>query len=643
MPWFQKPPSTPEEIARSGPLPIPPEEVANLDERAWYQRVYGARGQDVPQLTVRAVLMGTVLGFVLAFTNVYVGLKAAWTVNVALTACIVSFSLWQVLLRVGIARSPMSILENNCMQSTASAAGYSTGQMITCGLPALLLLTVTPATPGGQPMPWWQLGAWIFSMAVLGVVMAIPMKRSMINHDRLKFPSGIAAAETLHSLYSRGAETAQKGRVLLYAALAAGVTPLLMDLQVRASGALLPSVSRALDWLPARGVNLRTGAPLVPSDWTMVLDHKLVIAAVGVLVGLRVAASMLLGALLLAYLVGPAGLRAGAVTDPGQAWLEIGLWVGAPMLVCAGLLSLLFSARALTRGVRGLASRNVSVTSNAEVPLKVFVAGVAIAGAAVVVMGHAYFRIPWMLGLLSLVVAFALSLAACRATGESDITPTGPMATLTQLAYGVLMPSSPSANLMTASITASTAASGADLLTDWKAGHLLGASPRRQFVAQLLGIVPGTVATVLGYYLLVPDATALTGRGAAPPAFPAPAAHMWLATARVMTRGVSTLHPLVRQAIVVGAVAGLVLTLLERLPPRVQRWLPSATGLGMGFVFPFQYPLSFFLGALVAWIWARRSAAQAETYAVPLASGVIAGESLVGVVVTALNNFVLRR
>src|SRR3954447_26930237 len=109
MPWFQKPPSTPEEIARSGPLPIPPEEVANLDEQAWYQRVYGARGQDVPQLTVRAVLMGTGLGFVLAFTNVYIGLKAAWTVNVALTACIVSFSLWQLLLRVGIARSPMSI------------------------------------------------------------------------------------------------------------------------------------------------------------------------------------------------------------------------------------------------------------------------------------------------------------------------------------------------------------------------------------------------------------------------------------------------------------------------------------------------------------------------------------------------------
>jgi hypothetical protein len=451
---FQKPASTPEEIARSGPLAIPPEEVATLDEKAWYQRVYGARGDDVPQLTVRAVLMGSGLGFLLAFTNVYIGLKAAWTVNVALTACIVSFSLWQVLLRVGLARTSMSILENNCMQSTASAAGYSTGQMITCGLPALLLLSVTPATPGGQPLPWWQVAAWVFFMALLGVVMAVPMKRSMINHDRLKFPSGIAAAETLHSLYSRAAETAGKARVLLYAAMTAGITPLLMDLRVRAGGTLLPSVSRALDWLPARGVDPRTGARFVPSDWTMVLDHKLVMAGVGILVGLRVCASMVLGGLLLAYVVGPLGLSAGAVTEPGQAWLEIGLWVGAPMLVCSGLLSLLFSARALARGVRGLTSRNLSVTGNVEVPFAVFVAGVAIAGSALVVMGHLYFQISWAVGVLSLGMVFALSLAACRATGESDITPTGPMATLTQLAYGLLMPSSARANLLMASVTA---------------------------------------------------------------------------------------------------------------------------------------------------------------------------------------------
>jgi uncharacterized oligopeptide transporter (OPT) family protein len=639
MRLFQRPASSPEEMERSRPLALAPEEVAELDERAWYDRVY--RGDDVPQLTVRAALMGAGLGFVLAFSNVYMNLKTAWTMNVALTACIVSFTLWTVFLKLGAARTPMSILENNCMQSTASAAGYSTGAVVGSSVPALLLLSVTPALPGGRQMPWPLLAGWVFFMAVLGVAMAVPMKRSMINQDRLRFPSGIAAAETLHSLYSRGAEAVQKGRVLLVAGLVAAVTPLLMDLRVRAAGSLVPSSSRALDWLPAPGVDARTGARFVPSDWTMVLDHKLMIVAVGIIAGPKVSISLFLGGILLVLFVGPAGLASGAVTAPGQAWLDIGLWVGAPLLLSAGLTSLAFSWRALGRGLGGLARGNRS--GRAEVPASAFLLGTLVAGTALIAIGQGYFHIPWTLGVLAIVMSFALSLAACRATGESDITPIGPTAALTQLTYGVLMPQSAAANLMTAGLTSSAAASGADLLTDWKSGHLLGASPRRQFAAQLLGILPGTVATVLAYYLLVPDATALTGTGGAPPSFPAPGAQMWLATARLMTRGLGSLHPMARQAIVWGALVGVALTLLERLPPRYRRWMPSAAGLGMGFVIPFQYPLSFFIGGVIAWVWTRRNRLHAERYGITVASGVIAGESLMGVVVTTFNNFVLRR
>jgi OPT family oligopeptide transporter len=268
--------------------------------------------------------------------------------------------------------------------------------------------------------------------------------------------------------------------------------------------------------------------------------------------------------------------------------------------------------------------------------------GTSLAGIALVIMARSYFDIPWPLGVLAVVLTFVLSLVGARATGETDITPIGPIAALTQLIYGVLMPQSPAANLMTAGFTTSAAGSGADVLTDWRSGHLLGASPRRQFVAQLLGIIPGTVATVVCYFLLVPDATALTGRGGAPPAFPAPAAQMWLAVAHLVTRGFASLHPMARQALLWGAAAGAALTLLDRLPPRYRRWVPSATGLGMGFVYPFQYPLSFLIGGLIVWFWTRRNQAHAERYAIPVAAGVIAGESLVGVVVAALNNFVIR-
>src|SRR5689334_22265032 len=111
MALLQTPPVTPEEVYRARPLEIPPDQVLEMDEATWYAKVY--RGDDVPQLTLRAVLMGTVLGFLLSFTNLYVGLKTGWGLGVAITACILSYGIWNVFMAVGLAKSPMTILETN--------------------------------------------------------------------------------------------------------------------------------------------------------------------------------------------------------------------------------------------------------------------------------------------------------------------------------------------------------------------------------------------------------------------------------------------------------------------------------------------------------------------------------------------------
>src|SRR5688572_5649727 len=108
MALFQKPAASDEEVARSEPLALSPQEVNELDEDQWYARVY--RGDGVPQLTVRAVITGSLLGFVLAFTNVYACLKTGFSLNVVLASCILSFALWSMLHAMGIARSRMTIL-----------------------------------------------------------------------------------------------------------------------------------------------------------------------------------------------------------------------------------------------------------------------------------------------------------------------------------------------------------------------------------------------------------------------------------------------------------------------------------------------------------------------------------------------------
>ena len=92
----------------------------------WLEQVYKGRGDSMAQFTLRAVLMGSVLGGVLSLTNLYIGLKSGWGFGVAITACILSYAIWSGLYSLGFARTKMTILENNCMQSTASA-GYSPG------------------------------------------------------------------------------------------------------------------------------------------------------------------------------------------------------------------------------------------------------------------------------------------------------------------------------------------------------------------------------------------------------------------------------------------------------------------------------------------------------------------------------------
>lgn len=670
MSLFQRAPRTREEAEAGAPLELGPDQVLEMDEAEWYAKVY--RGDDVAQLTVRAVAVGSLLGFLLAFTNLYIGLKTGWGLGVAITASILAFATWNGLLKLGWARTPMTILETNCMQSTASSAGYATGGTMVSAIAALLMLSATDDNPKGEHLDPVMLVLWTLFLGAMGTVMAIPMKRNMINKERLKFPSGTAAAVTLQSLYSRGGDAIRKARALLWAAIAGAVFPVLIELQLiaqevtdKATGlvhtarhALIPAETNIFDgWLPALGSHLdkATGHVLAnkPSDWTLTLDNNPVMIAAGALVGVRMAFSMLLGGLALAYWIGPDALTdvwtnangqvVASATAPWTAWKEIGIWLGVPIMVASGLLGFALQWRTIARAFRGLGAGDSGDTlvQRTEVPFQWFAWGTILAGAGVVVIADAYFGVPWLYGVLAVALTFVLSLVACRATGESDITPVGAMGKIMQLTYGVLIPQSTTANLMTASITASSAGSAADLLNDLKSGYLLGANPRRQFMAQFLGIFSGTAATVLGFYLLVPDATALLGVGSEAPRFPAPAAQAWKAVAEVFKYGLANMHPSHQAAMVWGLGIGTVLVLAERFWPRFKAAIPSATGLGLGLILPFQYPLSMLLGALIAWAWTRRDKDSAEAFLVPIAAGLIAGISIVGVLVAVINSFVL--
>jgi uncharacterized oligopeptide transporter (OPT) family protein len=225
-----------------------------------------------------------------------------------------------------------------------------------------------------------------------------------------------------------------------------------------------------------------------------------------------------------------------------------------------------------------------------------------------------------------------MGVVASRVTGETDVTPTKALGPVTQLIYGGLLPGNVVANVMSANATGGVGLHSADLLTDLKSGFLLGANPRQQFYAQLFGVLAGAAIVVPAFNLLVPTASVLGSE-----AFPAPGAQVWAGVSQVLSGGVGALHPTARWAAAIGAVLGVVLVLVERwAPKRVQPYIPSPSGVGLAIVIPAYNSVSIFIGALIAEVLRRKKKDLAEQTLVPVSSGFIAGESLMGILIAVL-------
>jgi OPT family oligopeptide transporter len=631
--------------APHGALPNLAEVPEEIRDQVWLDTYY--QGDSVKQLTVRAVVMGSILGMMMSLSNLYIGLKTGWGLGVAITSCILSYAIWTVFLKFGWAKQPMSILENNCMQSTATSAGVSTGGTMVSAIAAQLMLT-------GVHMNWKVLMAWTAFLAFLGVSMAIPMKRQLINREQLKFPSGIAAAETLRSLHASGGEALIKAQALFWSM---GIGALLQWWQSGMAGLL-----QRMDWAAEKiafpltlPMELELHAKLFGKDFSklgFVFPVDPLMTAAGMIVGMRTSLSMVISGFALFGIVGPwledSGVlremyASGALSSETLSSGNIrkwGLWTGSSMMVAAGLTAALFQWKSMLAGISKLGAlfsgkKQVAAhdpIAHIEVPNSWFVIGTGISGLGCIIIMYTEWDIPLHWGIVAVAMAFVLSLVACRATGETDTTPIGAMGKVTQLFYGAVIPNQPIPNLMTAGVTAGAAGAAADLLTDLKSGYLLGANSRKQTIAQSIGIISGTLAIVPAWYLFVPDASHL---GTAQ--FPAPAAEVWKSVAELLSRGISTMHPTILTGIIVGGSLGFLLTLAEGLAPKNLRgYLPSATGLGLGMVIPFGNSFSFLLGALITVIWTKVNEASCEQKMVPIASGIVAGCSLMAVFIMIL-------
>src|SRR5690606_16341059 len=254
-PWM----SQPERSTRPAPVSAAPQEAALHLEAVPIDFTS-------PQLTVRAVATGMVLGGVLSLCNIYAGLKIGWGFNMSITAMLLAFGIWKIPELLG--GRPFGLLENNINQTTASAAASVSSAGLVSAIPALTLLT-------GQEFSYVPLALWCASVCVIGVTVAVGLRRQMIEVDNLPFPSGIAAATTIKEMYARGKEAMARVWMLVGGGVGASIFKTLADV-FRFPQVALPGSVGAGGALASKGIG-----SIGMKNLTFVLDPSFLMVAVG--------------------------------------------------------------------------------------------------------------------------------------------------------------------------------------------------------------------------------------------------------------------------------------------------------------------------------------------------------------------------
>jgi len=642
----------------------------------WLANVY--RG-DMPQLTLRSGLTGFLLGGILAATGLYIAAKTGITIGVGLTSVILAFASFRMMAALGLA-SDFSILENNCTQSIATSAGYVITPLTTT-FAAYMILT-------GKIVPWWQMVVWLVIVAIIGVLIAFPMKRRFINEDQLPFPEGRACGVVLDSLYTGSAEAGVFKAKLL--AITAGITALWEVLVSDGWATLIQFKLLRLDkWAGLKepfmiherldeyyyeaatrlhlampgilGTDLRTLGLRLTLDFSML--------GVGGLMGIAVASSVLLGAFVNFAILAPIMIQHGDIVARTLANGHVGpisraeivnqwsMWWGITMMVVGSLVGLAAKPEVFTKAFKAMGQRKdavadsqrTDVLSHIEVPLWVSWVGVPIFSVLGAWATHSFFDVPWLLAFISLPLIFVLTVICTNSMALTSWTPTGALSKITQFSIGVIDRANPASNLLPAGMTSQISANAANLLSDIKPGYMLGGKPRHQAIGHVIGLVAGSIACVPLFFLLFLHPAA---NGVVDPAqmisesFPMPGAIQWKGVAEIIAKG---FHGLPGSAIVAMIVAALAAVAIEVARILTNGRFPlSAVSVGLGVVLPPESCLAMWIGAVALWIFARvyrKPGTRAHSIwvegAEPICAGLISGAALMGIANALIDVFLI--
>jgi len=558
------------------------------------------------------VVVGLLVALVIGASYPYMVLKFGFGPNISVVSAFFGF------LALGLFSKSYNRWENNVVQT----AGTSAGQVaFLCWLLAAFdLLRLEPGSGFDVNLSLGQTWAWLTASGLLGVFLAVPLRKHFIDDENLPFPDGIAAGETLIALDAHGPQ-ARKSAFAMMAALAA-------------SGFVF--LATVLQWV-------RDTIPLVLNDFSarvgLGFGVSLLSIGSGIIIGLRISASMLLGGIV-AWVLMPPWLVTEGLLAPGGRRVDVLLlvmWPSVGMLVAGGICALFLRWRALMSTFRSLAAADAT---SGDLPLRWVVIGASLSSVAVIAVQMFFFATPVWHSVLAILLSMPLGLVALRVLGETNWGPISTMTNVMQAMFAVIAPGNLRASMVSSGITGAVAAESEGLMQDFRAGAMIGSTPRILTYMQLIAVPVGALALAVMYPLLR-DTYGIVGENAQ---LLSPTSQRWVGFAKLMTQDLSggglTAEAAARLSWMqtstgVGALIGIVLTLLEQRKSW-RPFTPSPAGVGIAMLIPVSAVTVIFIGAVLDRVWARVSPETEKTYAIASASGLIAGEAIVAVIIPLL-------
>jgi len=594
--------------------------------------------KSLPEITIKAIILGVVLSIVLAGANAYLGLFAGMTVSASIPAAVVSMGVLRLFRR-------NNILENNIVQ-TAASAGESLAAGVIFTLPALVI------------MGFWEDFSffWVAIIAgfggILGVLFTIPLRRSLIVEGKLKFPEGIATAEVL--------KTGQRGGSGVIHIAVASVASALFKVGARGVG-FWPEIVEG-----AKGIGgsiAYFGSNLSPA-----------LLSVGYIVGLNIAVLIFIGGACNWFAAIPicaamsdwaayptehelAGQAMSAVDFAGHIWSTKTRYLGVGGMLVGGLWTILKMRRSLINGIIGglKAYQNVHGGENAvartERDMSMRWVLVLIAGSvAPLFLVYQVFvkdiTVSLPMAVVMLVAGFVFSAVAGYMAGlvGSSNNPISGVTIATVVVSSLLLvvlmgrasTSGPAAAIIIGSVVCCAAAIAGDNMQDLKAGYIVGATPWRQQVMQIVGTVSGAlvIAPVL---MLLYKAYGFKGQaGAGPDALTAVQANLMASVAQGVFQG-----GLPWRFVWIGAMAAVgVIILDEYLVRRGSTFRTPVLAVAIGIYLPLELEVPIFAGGLISYTvkayHSRRETNKAQVEqagrnGLLFASGLITGEAIMGI------------